>query len=216
MTNSNLRMLAAAGVLCFVQGMTTEVMAGEEDKGPHVLIGALGSGQLGIGFEATEPVDGGAIIPIDTFEAPIPFTGLTGFRNIPFDEVQDLAFEAPDAEEAEELAEFGLVPVADTANLALEIVSINDDFALFLQGIGLIDEAGEQFVFGAPEFDFHPLYILETTDTGLVGSTTGSFRIVDLSGGLTPSDPFSITLTVPEPASVGLLGLLGMGLLRRR
>ena len=55
------------------------------------------------------------VIPIDTFGDPLPgFTGLTGFQNIPFDEVQDLAFEAPDADEVDELAEFGFDAVPET------------------------------------------------------------------------------------------------------
>lgn len=200
----------------------------DEDKGPHVVIGkTIGADSLTFGFEATDPLPGtsNVVIPIDTFGDPIPFAGATGFQNIPFDEIQDLAFEAPGADETEELEEFGFDAVPETSNLSVEAVSLPDDFLLFLIGdpstsspSQLVDATGEALILGSPEFDVHPLYILETADALTLGqTTTGTFRFVDTTGGLAPSAEFQITLeVVPEPAAASLALLGGAALLRRR
>ncbi|MEM6855304.1 MAG: hypothetical protein AAF593_12935 [Planctomycetota bacterium] len=193
----------------------------EEDKGPHVVIGkAIGGSNLVFGFEATEPdpQTGAIVIPIDTFGDPLPgFTGLTGFQNIPFDEVQDLAFEAPDADEVEELAEFGFDAVPDTSDISVEAVSLPSDFSVFLLGQPLLDTTGQSLELGSPEFDVHPTYVLETTDPLTPGqTTTGTFKFVDTTGTLSDSATFDITLVVvPEPTTA-TLALGGAALLLRR
>ena len=208
-----------------ILGATAPVLAQEEaeeeDAGPHVLVGQVeGTNTLGFAFEATEPdpITGAVIIPINTFESPITFTGLTGFRNIPFDIVQDLAFEAPGAEEADELAEAGLVPIAETANIVLEAVELPDNFSIFLSGQEILNEAGDTLVLGNPEFDQHPLYIFETDDPLAFGqSTTGTFRFSDTTGTFADSGTFQITLqVVPEPTAASLLMLGAGALLHRR
>ena len=192
-----------------------------EDKGPHVVIGkTIGADSLTFGFEATDPdpTTGAVIIPINTFEDPIPFTGKTGFRNIPFDLEQDLAFEAPGADEVEELEEFGFDAVPETSSIVLEAVTLPSDFAVFLPGQPLLESTGASLALGNPEFDLHPLYILATTDSATLGqSTTGTFRFVDTSGALSPSGSFDLTLqVVPEPSAAALTLIGGAALLRRR
>lgn len=192
----------------------------EEDKGPHVVVGKIiGADGLTFGFEVTEPdpTTGAVVIPIDTFGDPIAFTGLTGFQNIPFDLVQDLAFEAPGADEVEELAEFGFDAVPETSNIVLEAISLPSDFSVFLLGQTLLETTGQSLTFGNPEFDLHPTYILETADALTLGqSTTGTFRFADTTGALSPSANFDITLeVVPEPGTA-TLALAGTALLLRR
>lgn len=210
-------LIAAALVLSPAAAMAGE---GEEDKGPHVVIGkTIGANSLTFGFEATDPdpTTGAVVIPIDTFGDPIPFIGLTGFQNIPFDLVQDLAFEAPGADEVEELAEFGFDAVPETSNISLEAVSLPSDFSVFLLGQPLLETAGQSLVLGNPEFDLHPTYVLETTDSLTLGqTTTGTFRFVDTTGALSASGNFDITLeVVPEPGTA-TLALAGAGFLLRR
>ena len=193
------------------------------DRGPHVVVGkTIGADSLTFGFEEADPdpVSGAVVIPIDTFEDPIPFTGVSGFRNIPFDLVQDLAFEAPGPDEADELAEFGFDAVPTSSSIALEAVALPADFSIFLQGQALLQQVGQTLTLGSPEFDLHPLYVLETPGAALLGrSTTGSFRFIDTTGALAPSGTFEVTLqVVPEP-STAMLGLGlggGVALLRRR
>ena len=215
-------LIAGALVLSPVAALASD----DDDASPHVLIGQVDGGTtLGIGFEGIEPdpTTGALIIPIDVFGDPFPFPlpAITGFSSTPFTPERDLAFEAPDAAEAAELAEFGLVPAPAGAELVLEAVALDDDFSLFLDDGGsgiLLDTVGGTMALGSPEFDIHPFYLLETTDMTLGQTTTGTFRVLDNSaGGLGPSGTFDITLeVVPEPSTAALAMAGGAMLLRRR
>ena len=217
-----LRCSCCASLLGAAAAAPNPAKADEEggDRGPHIVVGrTLGADSLTFGFEATtpDPVTGAVVIPIDTFEDPIPFTGVTGFRNIPFDLDQDLAFEAPGADEVEELEEFGFDAVPETSSIVLEAVTLPANFSIFLQGQPLLKATGDALALGSPEFDLHPLYVLETGSVALGQSTTGSFRFVDTTGALSPSGTFDVTLqVVPEPAAASVLALGGAALLRRR
>ncbi|MEM1108962.1 MAG: hypothetical protein AAGH99_09770 [Planctomycetota bacterium] len=196
----------------------------EEDRGPHVVIGkTIGVNSLTFGFEdpnpASDPDNNSVVIPIDTFSNPVPFAGITGFQNIPFDLIQDLAFEAPGADEVAEIAEFGFEAVPETSNILLEAVSLPSNFSVFLFGQAILDDPGDTLTLGSPEFDLHPTYIFETTDPSLLDqSITGTFRFIDTTGDLASSATFDITLQiVPEPttASLAMAGA-SLLLLRRR
>ncbi|MEQ9460353.1 MAG: PEP-CTERM sorting domain-containing protein [Phycisphaeraceae bacterium] len=198
--------------------ITVPAHADEGDAAPHVLIGVLsGTTQIGVGFEgATTDASGNVLVQVPVFENLIPLTPLSGFRNIPFDPDNDLAFEAPGDEEADELEDFGLIAAPTSALFALEAVDLPADFAIFVVGQTVMETTGDSIQLGSPEFDLHPLYVLETLNPSATGPTTGLFRIIDLNGGLLPSDTFGITLAVPEPASAAILGLAGLTLIRRR
>ncbi|MEM7626869.1 MAG: MYXO-CTERM sorting domain-containing protein [Planctomycetota bacterium] len=210
-------LVAAALVLSPAVAMAGE---DEEDLSPHIVIGkTIGADSLTFGFEGTDPdpTTGAAVIPITTFSDPVAFTSVTGFQNIPFDLVQDLAFEAPGADEVDELAEFGFDAVPETSSIVVEAVSLPSDFSVFLLGQPLVETTGQSLTLGSPEFDLHPTYILETTDSTTIGqSATGTFRFVDTTGALSPSANFDITLeVVPEPGTA-TLALAGTALLLRR
>jgi len=208
----------------------------EEDGSPHVLMGATAGESIGFVFEGIDPdpTSGALVIPIDIFGDPLTSfalgfpSGVTGFQSEPFEAERDLAFEAPaadgDADELAELAEEGLTPLPASSEIALVADALGDDFIIFLAqlpGSGLndlLDDTGlaAALPLGSTGFDTHPTYILETTDLSLGQTTSGTFRLIDSSGGLSSSDPFTITLeVVPEP-STATLAMAGTALLLRR
>jgi len=218
-----------AAIAVALSPVTSIADEGEEDAGPHVLIGEA-NGQIGFLFEVItpDPTTGALVIPIDVFGDPLPFPlpNITGVSSVPFDvdgvggdpeRLRDLAFESPnDPGEIAELNEEGLNEIGSDSSLALFAVDLDEDFTLFLSDTNLIETTGDSLALGAPAFDAHPFFILEANEL-IVGQTvTGTFRLVDTAGILSDSANFDITLeVVPEPGTA-TLALAGVTVLLRR
>ncbi|MEM6551326.1 MAG: PEP-CTERM sorting domain-containing protein [Planctomycetota bacterium] len=179
----------------------------EGDPSPHIIIAKNGS-QLVTAFEGS---DGTVIV---TEDLGIGGLSSTQFGVFPF----ELAFEAPGVDEVNELIGLGELPVgsvplgtSDFVELIVE--SIPDDFRVDGDGATLIDgPTSDPFIsLGAGGLDEHVIWTFLSPSSE---STTAQFRI---SGtGFSSSDPFSVTLAVPEPTSLVLFGLAAPALMLRR
>ncbi|MEM1212174.1 MAG: PEP-CTERM sorting domain-containing protein [Planctomycetota bacterium] len=199
----------ASGFL-FAATTAAPALAGGGDESPHVVI-AVNAGKIVTAFEGS---DGTIIVTEDE--------GRGGLTNDQFEEAPfDIGFEIPDQEEINDLIDDGELPAGSTewdlANDAITLVGFDvpGDFRVD-NGAVVIDEDGESFQLFAPGSlpDAHLFFTFEGPVPGLTGSTTGQFRLS--SSGFTTSDPFSITLAVPEPTSLVLFGLAAPALMLRR
>lgn len=112
-----------------------------------------------------------------------------------------------------------LFVMAAGADIQLEVVSA-DNGLQFLDpsGFPILDGPGDLLAMGGHAFDTHPLLHISSTILPAYDGTplTGMFKFVDTgTTGYDMSNLFSLTF-VPEPVSLGLLGLASLRLRRRR
>jgi hypothetical protein len=127
--------------------------------------------------------------------------------------------------EADEPAE-DLFVLDPDANIEVEFVSVDDAFNMWIPPFfgEILDTPGERWDLGGSVFDIHPFWHIDSDDPGFNPLQTEweiTLKLVDTRPELgvahADSDPFTLRFNpVPEPATVALLSLAGMGLLRRR
>lgn len=166
-----------------------------------VEVGVDGAGRL-----AFPPFDFGTVIlePVD----PGNPLGLQGYAG------DDPGWAAEGAPE-------GLGALADGSNIAVEILSLSPALRMFDPDAGLAELLpGSQWVVGGPEFDAHPLWLIDTADPAFDPDQSvwlGTFRLIDLgTTGYLPSEQMTFAFGIPEPATIGLALPLFAALSRRR
>lgn len=114
----------------------------------------------------------------------------------------------------------GSEPLEPGALIVLEVVLF--DAGVSLRDPGDIDHAfdspGQQFALGVGGTDFSvsPFWYLNANDYDPnAGEWHAAFRLVDIAGKHAPSETYTLKL-VPAPGALGVLGLSGVALLRRR
>jgi hypothetical protein len=106
------------------------------------------------------------------------------------------------------------------SHVHIELVSVSDPaLKVFINAEGSVDPllvGNNAHVGDGNNWEFTPILALANADvSGLESVYTATFRMTDEDGVHGDSGLFSFTVAVPEPASLGLLGL-GSLLLRRR
>lgn len=156
---------------------------------------------------AVAPFDFGTTI-LDPVDPGNPF-GLQGFAG------ENPGWAAEGAPE-------GLNALEDGSNIAIEILSLSSALRMFDPDAGLAEiHAGEQWVAGGPEFDAHPLWLIDNSDPAFnpnQGDWPCTFRLVDLgTTGYQPSEVYTLNFGIPEPGTALLLipGMLLYSLRRR-
>lgn len=114
----------------------------------------------------------------------------------------------------------GLFVLSPTASIRLEVLAVDPDLKAYTPGfISTLDHAGAAWDIGAPDFDTHPTWHIDSDDPDYNPARpfwTMQFRVIDTHGVYSPSDPVTAQF-VPEPASAAALAaLLARWAARRR
>lgn len=120
----------------------------------------------------------------------------------------------------------GLFVLDPDANIEVEFVSADDALNMWTPPffVEILDTPGERWALGGSSFDMHPFWQIDSDDPNFDPFQTEwdiTLKVVDTRAGLglahADSDPFTVRFTpVPEPATLSLLAVAGVGLLRRR
>ncbi len=123
-------------------------------------------------------------------------------------------------DEDEPLEDFFMLP--SSAFISIEVLATDSGFRVldplfdpFTQTI----EGGtvSSFDLGSPDFDDHPFWAVQLSEwDGVTTAFDVTLRAVDSGAGLAPSDPITVTFTIPTPGAASVLGLALLPALRRR
>ena len=108
------------------------------------------------------------------------------------------------------------------AIINLQLMSIDPALNVWSPGfVTRLNMPGNSLVIGGAEFDTHMTYHIDVDDPAFDPGQdvySATFRLFDLgTTGYVPSEPFSLSFTpVPEPATIGLFGVVTLGLLVNR
>lgn len=156
-----------------------------------------------------EPFDFG-LIALDAFsDPPIPFLPEEGFIG-----------DNPGWLAGEEATLGDLLPLDPAANLSVEFLNLSAALRAYEASGGNEITVGEFLPLGGPQFDVHPLWVIDSTSPQFNPNQTewdGTFRIVDLgTTAYAPSDVHTFRFTTPEPGTLGMLAFAALGLMRSR
>lgn len=186
-------------ILSFAAALTpaTTWADGEE---LDVEVGVTPGGQLAF------PAFGFGVVSLDAIDAGNPF-GLIGYAG------QDPGWAAEGAPE-------GLLALADGADVYVQVLSLSPALRMLDPNAGLVDiPAGSSWRLGGPEFDGHPVWLIDRTHPEYdpdAGPWVVTWRLVDQGATqYSPSETGAFSF-VPEPNTLMLLGLLTPAMLCRR
>ena len=184
------------------------------DGAPHIAVAQESSGELELEYEIFAGFDDSTDPPTITLDTSVYDSSFPGFRTFPVNDTpspnDDLGF----VSEVEGASEEG---TAINGDIVVRLLSKDDMFSAFFAGDEIWASPGDEVDLG-DTFDYHPIWVLSTTDQSFRGSTSASFEVFDTLGGTNESlGRFDVVLAVPEPTSAALLaGLGGLALIRRR
>lgn len=131
----------------------------------------------------------------------------------------DPGFAAIGADEPDE----GFFMLDTDASIWLEVVSLDAGLKVWQSDAGAVAAApGQRILLGGQALHSHVFWHIDSSAAGIgpdwTGTLGGTFRLVDTGEtAYAASEPFHAQVTnVPEPMSLGLLGLSAMMLWRRR
>lgn len=111
-----------------------------------------------------------------------------------------------------------LLPLPLGANVDVELISLSPALRMFDPAGGAEILPGGVFHLGGPEFDSHPLWVIDATHPEFIPSMTAwtaAWRLFDAgSTQLNPSGEYEFIFAIPEPSGCALAGL-GALFLRR-
>jgi hypothetical protein len=186
-------------ILCIVAALSpAAAWAGDEEL--DVEVGVTSGGQLAF------PAFDFGVVSLDPVDPGNPF-GLIGYSG------QDPGWAAEGAPE-------GLLALADGAEVYVQILSISPALRMLDPNAGLVDiPAGSSWRLGGPEFDGHPLWLIDRTHPAYdpdAGPWVVTWRLVDQGATqYSPSENGAFSF-VPEPNTLMPLALLTPALLYRR
>jgi hypothetical protein len=190
-------------------------LADEGDGAPHVAVVDDGAGNLELEFEIEAGLDLGTTPPTINLFAPTFDAFAGGYATVPLNDTplpnDDLGF----VSELEGGGEGGAI----AGNIVVRMLSKDPNFQAFLGTTELFTIASPDLDLGT-SFDTHPTWVLANLEGDLTPASA-SFEIFNtntgaIGSGATSLGQFDVTLAVPEPGSLALLGLGGLALLRRR
>ncbi|MCB9851518.1 MAG: PEP-CTERM sorting domain-containing protein [Phycisphaerales bacterium] len=175
---------------------------GHNHADEDLVVGVSGAGQLAVEFNFSELIE----LP----EISGGFLSGWGVADPGF-------FNLADDEPAEDFFVLGA-----GADVRFEVINFDGAFQGWTQGFASTFAApGEFFALGGPDFDEHPFWQIDSSDSGfdpLQTQWNATGRLIDVgSTGYAASDPFTLSFVpVPEPSSLSILALAGMTLMLRR
>lgn len=207
-------LIAAAAVPALCTG---QAFAGEDagDGAPHIAIAQEESGELVIEFEVALGLDESTTPPTINLVAPIFDPFFDGFQTVPLTDTGLLNSDLGFVSEVEGQEEGGAI----SGDIVVRLLSRDDNFAAFFDGVEIFTESNPDFVLGN-QFDTHPTWTVITPEN-VLATATASFEVFDVTDGAIGSGAaslgsFNIAVTaVPEPTSAFAL-LAGAGLLAAR
>ena len=201
---------AAAGTL-----VAAPPASGQEEEGdgaPHVAVVQEPTGELEIELEVSAGLDTSADPTRLTLDNSAYSTLYGGFRTFPVNDTpspnDDLGF----VSEVEGVDEEG---AALSESIGLRLLSKDADFRVFDGVTEILTAPGATFSLGNA-FDFHPVWVLDSTDPSFLSTSDGSFELFS-EDTTEVIGAFDVRLnTIPEPASAALLAAGGLLLVGRR
>lgn len=111
--------------------------------------------------------------------------------------------------------------LAPGAIIHLELVSIDPALKVWSPGfLNALTAPGNSFLLGGSDFDTHGTYHIDSTDPNFDPDQhvwAATLRVVDTgTTNYSASAPFTISFTVPEPASLTLFGLIAVGVVAKQ
>ncbi|HPF41343.1 MAG TPA: PEP-CTERM sorting domain-containing protein [Phycisphaerae bacterium] len=191
-------------VALLILPVSSVALAGDPHDHAHddLVVGVSGAGQLAVEFDFAELIElpeiSGGFLQGWGVDDP-------GFFNL----------------EADEPAEDFFVLGAG-ADIRFEVVSFDPAMKGWTQGFAnTFENTGEFFPLGAPDFDEHPFWQIDSADAGynpLQTQWQATGRLIDVGAtGYAPSASFTLTFVpVPEPSTLAILGLSCAAIVTRR
>lgn len=180
-----------AYVLC---GLVAGSAVSAQEHAEDMLIGssAAGGGQLKIEWDWDE-----------IFVTPIGSAG-----GVTFHTSTDPGFEALDHDDPED----GIYQLLSGTDVHFRVTAIEPGVSVTIRG-NTLDAVGQTALIGtlggSPGLHHHPTWAL-SLPTGMLDERTVSFELFSTSSAYSASDVYTATLTnIPEPATLGVLGVAG-------